>query len=41
MRDSIENTLLLLFSSVHVLLLVTSWQPVAFATYCIAMNQTM
>jgi hypothetical protein len=41
MRGSIGNTLLLLFSSVLALLFVTSWQPVAFATYCIAMNHAM
>jgi len=41
MRDSIEHTLLSLFSSVLALLFVTIWQPVVFATYCTAMNQAM
>jgi hypothetical protein len=41
MRDSIGNTLLLFFSYVLALLFVTRWQPVAFVTYCIAMNQAI
>ena len=41
MRDYTENTLQLLFTSVLALPFITSWQPLAFATYCTAMNQAM